>query len=91
MINGFIYGFYTHDEAENIAKIFQSKDRTPIFNKLLKDVNNTNITSENYSSWTTEIKELNENIDTDIYRTDLDNNNYFDIINLFFYMHFQYF
>ena len=67
MVNGYIYGNYTTGKVEDIANLFNSKDKIPIFNNLLKIINNdTEVTSINFANWTRKINELNHNITVDI-------------------------
>ena len=79
MVNGYIYGFYTEEEAINISKIFQANNITSTdFNKLLEKVNNTQANSGNFSDWIKKINELEENKDVNIsiklYNNSIDTN-----------------
>ena len=66
IINGYIYGYYTTEEAEKIFNLFEKGNRTEKFNELLDIVNNKEIRSTNFSDWIREIKDLDENKDINI-------------------------
>ena len=66
IINGYIYGYYTKEEAENIFNLFEKGNRSEKFNELLDNVNNNEIRSVNFTDWIREIKDLNENRDNNI-------------------------
>ena len=66
IVNGYIYGFYTSEEAKKISELFDSEDRSSIFNELLDIVNNDEVNSENFTKWIREIKELNQNQEVSI-------------------------
>ena len=62
IINGFIYGYYTKKEADNISCLFKANYDLENFKKILHNVNNTEIiddTPDNFVKWIKEIKDLN--------------------------------
>ena len=66
IINGYIYGYYTAEEAENIFYLFEKGNKSEKFNELLDYVNNKEIRSTNFTDWIREIKDLKENQDINI-------------------------
>ena len=69
IISGYIYGYYTKEEAQNISNLFEPNYNLEQFISLLDNVNNTEIkdkTRENFLNWVKEIKILNSNDKIDI-------------------------
>ena len=69
IINGYIYGYYTEKEAEKIAELFDTNYTKDNFEKLLNNVNNSELfekTPEYYVNWSKEIKKLNESYQKNI-------------------------
>ena len=61
IINGFIYGYYTKKEADNISYLFETNYDLENFKQILHSVNNTEIidnTPENFVKWIKETKDL---------------------------------
>ena len=63
IINGYIYGYYTKEQAQNISNLFESNNNFGNFTALLEDVENnkTEPTPESFINWIIDIKELNKN------------------------------
>ena len=79
LVNGFIYGFYTKEEAKNISKLFQVNNLSSTsFNELLQKVNNNEVNLGNFSAWIKKINELEEdkevNISTNLYNNSNEKN-----------------
>ena len=69
VIFGYIYGYYTEKEAQNISNLFEPNYNLDEFINLLYNVNNSEIkdnTPENFVTWVNEIKILNSNDKIDI-------------------------
>jgi hypothetical protein len=66
IIKGYIYGYYTEEQAKQIANLFEMNNTKADFNNLLLEVNNTEVLNkkndktiqENFIDWIIEIKEL---------------------------------
>ena len=66
IIKGYIYGYYTKEQAEKISNLFEINNTKADFNNLLWEVNNTEVLNkkndktiqENFIDWINEIKEL---------------------------------
>ena len=64
IINGYIYGYFTEKQAENISNIFETNHTVYDFINILNDVNNNKLienTTNQFIDWINEIKELEEN------------------------------
>ena len=77
ILNGYIYGYYTKDQAQNISDLFEVELNINDFEKILSISNNSKIkdnTTENFVNWINEIHELNNysNISIDAYIDPLD-------------------
>ena len=68
IINGYIYGYYTEEQAQNISDLFESNNNIENFGILLKEVENYEIepTPESFINWINDIIELNENKEVEI-------------------------
>ena len=66
IINGYIYGYYTKEQAQNISDLFEANHDIKDFEKILSIVNNSEIrdySTENFVNWIKEIHELKNNED----------------------------
>ena len=70
IINGYIYGYYKKEQAQNISDLFDVKLYIDDFINILFNTNNSEIkdnSPEYFINWMNEIHELTENDDVDIY------------------------
>ena len=69
IINGFIYGYYNEEKAQDISDLFETNYDLNIFKKLSNYTNNMEVIDlkpEEILYWIKEIKELNDNDEIDI-------------------------
>jgi hypothetical protein len=78
IINGYIYGYYTEDQATKIYELFEIQDISLKFNEIIKNANINDINSENYVNWVNEISELKNNYNQVYINSGVYNKTYFD-------------
>ena len=78
IINGYIYGFYSKDQAIKLYDLFEIQDISIKFNDIIKNANINDINAENYVNWVNEINELKNNYNQVNINSGVYNKTYFD-------------
>ena len=79
IVNGYIYGYYTREEAQKICDLFETNYENTYYKEILFTVGNP-ISPENFTNWIKQVNQLNESdkvyIDEKVYNKYEENINY---------------